>query len=193
MLTSMDKMLAALVAPTITLLVMRGVLSEAEAEHWSAIASVLVGAVAVYLVPNKDGNAGMRLESSWVAGLLALLLLAGCATAEGRTPAQKVFGIKSDYKEVVRVALVYESLPRCSGLEEQLAEWIACSRADVVAIIRSADLSAGKALDEAEAVVRDPLAERDKLALAIRASEAALTTFQSVLKTWGITDPDMRS
>ena len=53
MLTSIDKLLAALIAPTVTLLVMRGILPEAEAAYWSEIASVLVGAVAVYLVPNK--------------------------------------------------------------------------------------------------------------------------------------------
>jgi len=192
-LTSVDKMLAALVAPVITLLVMRGVLPEAEMEHWSAITSALVGAVAVYFVPNKVKDTVTKLDSHWLGSVLALLLLAGCAGAEAKTPAQRVFGIKSDYKEVVRIALIYESLPRCSGFEEQLADEISWSRPDVVEVIRNADLSTDKALNEAEVVVRNPSANRDTLKLAVKTSEAALATFQSVLKIWGITEEDMRS
>jgi|GEM_PF-4384282 len=126
------------------------------------------------------------LNAAWPATLLALLLLGACAGAQ--TPAQQVFATKSAYKEVVRVALIYESLPRCTGLEEQLAEKISCARVDVVEVIRKADLSADKALDEAELVVRDPLAGEDKVQLAVRASEAALRTFQMVLTTWGISE-----
>lgn len=110
------------------------------------------------------------------------LFLGACAGAE--TPAQTVFAVKERYRVVLDLANRYEDLKRCNVPDAP----IACSDPKAVDIIRKADLVADAALDEAEAVVRDPNASESALNLAVRSAEGAVATFASLVADLGLED-----
>ena len=97
------------------------------------------------------------------------LLLAGCALLAGQTPQSTVFAAESTYGAALKVAVVYESLPRCVDMGPVL-----CSDTEVVAVLRSAATTAKTALEHAENVVRTPGVPDDvALTAVVTATEAA--------------------
>ena len=119
-----------------------------------------------------------------VARPVALLLLAlagGCASQAAKTPAQRVFALKADYRAVLTVAVAYESLPRCAATRAQ-----ACSAPKVVALLREADRKATVSLDGAERVVRSPAASKSTAALAIEAASASVAVVRQILLDEGL-------
>lgn len=115
------------------------------------------------------------------ASLLGLLLLAGCAATEGETPQQIVFGLKSDYKAVLELAVTYESLPRCPQPDTAV-----CSEPEVVDLLRKADNHANTALNGAEEVVRSEAASKSTVDLAVESATKALDVFRNVVKEEGL-------
>lgn len=108
---------------------------------------------------------------------LLLLTLTACGATQGETPAQVVFGLKSDYKAVLELAVTYESLPRCPQ-----PDTVVCSEPKVVDLLRRADNHANAALTGAEEVVRSEAASRSTIDLAIESAMKALDVFRNVVK-----------
>lgn len=121
----------------------------------------------------------------WFRRILAALVVsttAACASLVAETPQQRVFALKSDYAGLAALALTYESLPRCDETEEQI-----CSEPDVVDVIRQADSNADVALDEAEALVRDPaFTDGSTFELVYASAQSAVRLFERVLTINGI-------
>lgn len=87
------------------------------------------------------------------ASVALALALSGCALFEAaETPAQKVYAARVSYGAALKVALQYESLPRCG----QPTSPAICSDAKAVDIIRQAQTAADTALNSAEATVLTP-------------------------------------
>lgn len=108
---------------------------------------------------------------------IGLLMLAGCASWQAETPAQRAYAAQSDYNAALAVALIYESLPRCpEGVTSLLA---ACSEAPVVEEIRKADNDAFNALERAKGIALSP--SKDGFDLALQAANAAIGLFNDVL------------
>ena len=116
--------------------------------------------------------------------MLAIILaigLGGCATVFGgaETPQQRAFAIKSDYAGILKLAVAYESLPRCpEGFSSQ-----ACSNPAIVARLRAADLIIDRAIDEMVTIVMDPEASGSKLDLAIAVAMRALEVYREVISS----------
>lgn len=115
--------------------------------------------------------------------IIGLLVLGACASFEAETPEQRVFAAKADYLVPLRVANAYESLPRCADGAKVTD---ACSRPNVVDIIRRAEKAADAALDSAETIVRDPNQSTATLALAATAAEEAVKVFRQILTDNGV-------
>lgn len=119
-----------------------------------------------------------------VTALVAPLALAGCKSMFGETPQQQVYAAKSAYHEAVKLALIYESLPRCAA--GQTFADNKCSDAKVVDTIRKADDVAAATIDGAEKTVRDPAASDSNLSLAVVAAQNTVAAFTSIIATLGV-------
>jgi hypothetical protein len=117
---------------------------------------------------------GSAVGSLMLVGLFMIALapwFAGCATATGETPNQRVYGAKVDFLAALAIIEQYESLPRCDEVDIK-----PCSDRDTVEIIRSTVNAADRALDLSESIVNDPLAteqqkeETAKAAVSLAAS-----------------------
>lgn len=115
------------------------------------------------------------------AVLLLLGLAAACAGPEARSPAQRVYALKADYRAVLTLAVAYESLPRCAAARSR-----ACSAPAVVALLRAADAKAAAALDGAERVVRSTEASESTAALAIESARVAVAVVRQILAEQGL-------
>lgn len=80
--------------------------------------------------------------------------LTSCSTLTTifETPQQTVFAAEASYEAALKVAVAYESLPRCTTPPVMAL----CSRADIVDVLRDADDSVAAAIDAAEKTVRTP-------------------------------------
>jgi hypothetical protein len=98
-------------------------------------------------------------------------LLTGCA-GSFQSPETTVYTIRSGYVVALQGAVAYESQPRCPAEP-------ACSKAEVVDLLRKSDLTAKAALDAAETTVRNhPEIDAD---FAIEAARNAVSAFQAIL------------
>jgi len=115
-----------------------------------------------------------------LSAFIVAVALAACAGAE--TPAQLVYVAKERYSVVLDAANKYEDLKRCTVVDAPKA----CSDPEAVEVLRKADNAVRLALDEAEAVVRDPAASESALSLAVRSAEGAIATFAAILADLGV-------
>ena len=115
------------------------------------------------------------------AALLLIVLAAGCAIEAARTPAQRVYALKADYRALLTAAVAYESLPRCTETRAR-----ACSAPKVVALLREADAKAAVALDGAERVARSTAASESTAGLAIEAARASVAVVRQILVDEGL-------
>ena len=145
----------------------------------TAAASAVVTWVMTYFKANQPKGEGSAALFSFAPFVLLMILLAGCATRVGETPAQVVYGLQGDYNAALAIASAYESQPRC--LEGQDLTEAVCSDPDAVEAIRSADNKAYAALVGAQEVVRTPGATDSAVSLAIASARAALDFFETVI------------
>jgi len=98
-----------------------------------------------------------------------------------KTPQQAVFLAEGQYGVALKVALSYESLPRCGGAVPKL-----CSDKVVVEKLRLSQLAARAALDAAESTVRNPVFGKSAMESAVLAATNAVTAFDKVQATLGV-------
>lgn len=113
--------------------------------------------------------------------IAALAFLVGCASTVGDSPAQRAFGVQSDYDGLLKVAVAYESQPRCTATVTK-----ACSSPSVVAIIRKADLDVYPAIKAMQDTVRTPGTSTSTMNLAITGALNAVGAFRTILTNHGI-------
>ena len=102
--------------------------------------------------------------------LFLFLLLSACAT--GTTPAQKVYGIQSQYNAGLVIAVAYKNLPECvPGLK-------VCKKASVVKVIQDADNIAFPALETAQIAVRT--GTLDVAQASVIAADVAVKAFTAI-------------
>lgn len=147
------------------------------AEHLPWVGGGLgLGVIILRAITTSSVFAGLRpgdkrLQSAWIAALLALfLLLGGCVGTSGLseaekaqlTPAQRVYALKGEYDILLGQVIAYARQPECS---EVLA--IACAEPEIVATSAVFARQADDALDTAELAVRtDDLASANYAAVA---------------------------
>lgn len=114
------------------------------------------------------------------ASVLALsLCLSACALFQNSTtPQQQVYSATVAYGAALKVAVTYESLPRCGANAP-----VICSKAEIVAVIRKADTAAKSALDAAETTVRTPGFGQDVYQSAAVAATNAAQAFATIIAT----------
>jgi hypothetical protein len=120
--------------------------------------------------------------------LLALgLSLSACQIFEPvtppapKTPQQAVFLAESEYGIALKIALKYESLPRCGATQPVL-----CSDPGAVTKLRLAQLAARATLDAAEATVRSPAFGQDVLTSSVTAAVNAVGAFNQIQQQLGV-------
>lgn len=128
----------------------------------------------------------MAKEKALKNGAAAALILfafglSACASKEAQTPAQRVYAAQADYNALLKIAVAYESQPRC-----KLQITVSCSDVKVVSLLRKADNDAWAALKTAQDVVRSPHLDQGVWGNAMVAVEASLRTLRIVLVNHGI-------
>lgn len=120
----------------------------------------------------------MQLRDVWPGFLGALLFVAACA---GVTPQQQVYALQRDFEEALVEVEAYSNLPECAP--EVLT---ACYDQDVLNRLIDATEQADGALDDAEAIVRDPAMSADEVTAYANVARATLARLTTILVAEGL-------
>lgn len=160
-----------------------------------ALVTALSGAATIYgrlkaekniaikppLPPSGGTGAGLALIFAMSLSLTACETMKTVTPPAPKTPQQAVFLAESQYGVALKVALKYESLPRCGAAAAAL-----CSDAAIVAKIRLSQLAARAALDAAESTVRNPVFGVSAMESAVIAATNAVQAFDKVQLALGV-------
>lgn len=109
------------------------------------------------------------------------LFVAACG---GLSPSAQsdVYSAKTAYGAALTLAVAYNKLPRCGAPTSSPL----CSDQAAVLQLRKADSVAALALDQAEAVVRNPASSSSLIAAAVQSATGAVKVLQQVETTYGL-------
>ena len=110
------------------------------------------------------------------------LALGGCSGGLPPSAQNDVFAAKTAYGAALTLAVAYNGLPRCGTPTSPPL----CSDQAVVLQLRKADQVASLALDQAEAVVRNPLSSASLIAAAVQSASGAVKTLQMIEQTYSV-------
>jgi hypothetical protein len=112
--------------------------------------------------------------------ITSLLVASACAT-QGGTPATTIYQVENSYNAAATVIIAYKALPPCG----QPTSPILCSKAEIIAKLKTADAVAYDALVAAENTVRSPNAGANSQT-AIVAAQQAIAALTSITATLAI-------
>lgn len=110
---------------------------------------------------------------------IAIILLTACTTTP-KTPTDIIYLAHVNYNAAKVGELTYVTLPRC-GLPTSPK---ACSDKKIIKDIKNADYVAGQAILAAEATVRTPGYDKDKITIAITGATNAVTAFANIVNKY---------
>lgn len=160
-----------------------------------ALVTALSGAATIYgrvkaqknisvkptLPPGGGTGTGLALIFAMSLSLTACESLKTVTPPAPKTPQQAVFLAETQYGIALKVALKYESLPRCGAAAAAL-----CSDATIVAKLRLSQIAARAALDAAESTVRNPVFGVSATESAVIAATNAVQAFDKVQLALGV-------
>lgn len=133
------------------------------------------------LPPSGGTGAGIALIFAMSLSLTACETIKTVTPPAPKTPQQAVFLAEGQYGVALKVALSYESLPRCGGTVPKL-----CSDKTIVEKLRLSQLAARAALDAAESTVRNPVFGVSAMESAVIAATNAVQAFDKVQLALGV-------
>jgi len=108
--------------------------------------------------------------------LVGALSFAGCAVTPA-TPKQSIYQIKSDYSDALAAAVLYDSLPPCTGA----ATGIVCADPTVKQKLKQAKDIASPVIQAAENAVRDPNFDKSTADAVVAAARQAVLAMTSII------------
>lgn len=129
----------------------------------------------------KEAKALAAKAGAFAGCMLLAWSLTACASQEAQTPAQRVYAAQADYNALLKIAVAYESQPRC-----KTEITLKCSDVKVVSLLRQADNDAWAAIKVAQDTVRAPQLDSGVWSKALLGVTAALRTLRLVLINHGI-------
>lgn len=112
--------------------------------------------------------------------ILPIFFLISCVTTE--KSGQAVYMAQSDYAAALRIELAYSALPRCGKLNSPKL----CSDLNIIRKVQKADDVAWDALQEAQAAVRTPGFDDNRIVTAVASATALTKAFVRITDTLGI-------
>lgn len=104
--------------------------------------------------------------------------LISCTTPPApQSPAQAVFALKASEGAALAFALQYKALPPCAAPVHP----VICSDTAVVAKIQEQDKAASFAIDEAEKIIRNPIATPTDVTSGLQAAKQAVLALNAIL------------
>lgn len=120
----------------------------------------------------------MILRKRVLLAIATALALNACSTPTApQSPAQAVFALKASEGAALAFALQYKALPSCSVPVHP----VVCSNPSTVAKIQEQDKLAASAIDEAEKIIRNPIATPTDITSGLLAAKQAVIALNTIL------------